>query len=120
MRYRKGYRTGITAVYARTATADRRALAWQVGYCTAYCRSRGWMRVLPYGDDNCSDARLSGRWQLVRLIEDARAGLIERLVVEDMERLARSPPQLNWIMAQFRASKVAIHIVEKNEPRSIH
>jgi DNA invertase Pin-like site-specific DNA recombinase len=117
MRSRKGYRTGISAVYARTAAADQRELAWQVGICTAYCRSRGWMRVLAYADDDCSEARLSGRWQLAQLMEDAKVGLIERIVVEDVQRLARSPSQLSWIVDQCRKCRVAIHIADNNEIR---
>jgi DNA invertase Pin-like site-specific DNA recombinase len=117
MRSRQGHRTGISAVYARTALADQRVLAWQIGYCTAYCRSRGWMRVLTYADNGCPDSKLSGRWQLIQLMEDAKAGLVERLVVEDMQRLAKLPSQLNWIVAQFRGYRVAIHSVDNNEPR---
>jgi DNA invertase Pin-like site-specific DNA recombinase len=60
-----------------------------------------------------------GRWQLARLMDDARAGLIDRVVVEDMYRLARSPSQLDWIVRELRACRVAIHVVDNNEPRSI-
>jgi DNA invertase Pin-like site-specific DNA recombinase len=120
MRSRKEYSTGISAVYARTAANDQRELAWQVGFCTAYCRSRGWMRVLAYVDDACSDAKLSGRWQLVQLMEDAKVGVIERIVVEDVQRLAGSPSQLSWILAQFRKWRVAIHIADNSETRILH
>jgi DNA invertase Pin-like site-specific DNA recombinase len=110
----------ISAVYARTAASDPGALAWQVGKCTAYCRSRGWTRVLAYADDGASGMKLGDRWQLARLLDDARAGLIERVVVEDMERFARSLSHLNWLVAKFRAYRVAIHIVGKSEFTTIH
>lgn len=119
MRFRRGFPRGISAVYARTAVSDEQQLAWQVGYCTAYCRSRGWTRVMTYADDGCSGVHLAERSELARLLDDARAGLIDRLVVEDMHRLARSPSELTWIVAQFRTCRVAIHIVDHNEPRSI-
>lgn len=111
---------GISAVYVRTAVADPQALAWQIGRCTAFCQSRGWMRVAVYGDDGCPGMQLAGRSQLARLLDDARAGgLIDRLVVEDTDRLARSASQLNWLVLQFRECGVAIYVVEKYESRSI-
>jgi DNA invertase Pin-like site-specific DNA recombinase len=110
---------GISAVYARTAVADPRALAWQVGRCTAFCRSRGWMRVAVYADDGCAGVQLAERSQLARLLDDARAGLIDRVVVEDIDRLARSPSQLRWLAVKLRECGTAIYIVENYESHSI-
>jgi site-specific DNA recombinase len=117
--FRRVLPMGISAVYARTAVSDPRDLAWQVGRCKAFCRSRGWMRVAVYADDGCSGVQLAERSQLARLLDDARAGLIDRVVVEDMQRLARSPFQLNWLVEKFRECGVAIYIVDNYESRWI-
>lgn len=119
MRFAKKARRGISAIYARTAVANPEVIAWQIGLCTAYCQFRGWTRVAAYADDGYAGTKLAERLQLARLLDDARAGLIERLIVEDLQRLARSPSQLYWIMQKLSECGITVYVAENNEPRSI-
>lgn len=112
--------SGSTAVYARTARSNEHALAWQIGRCRAHCLSQGWTTITQYADDGCSGMRLSDRAELARLLDDARAGLVARVVVEDLSRLARPPDLQAWLVKKLRSCGVALYVVEDNLPRTAH
>jgi site-specific DNA recombinase len=76
-----------TALYIRVSTEGQRTDS-QEQELRRYCRQRGWKDLIFYVDKT-SGAKAS-RPQLDRLMQDIRAGKVQRLVVYKLDRLGRS------------------------------
>jgi site-specific DNA recombinase len=81
------------AVNLRVSSADQAGDGTSLGIqrerCTAYADSQGWELAEVYAEEGVS-GDLERRPALDRLRHDARAGAFARLVVYDMDRLARN------------------------------
>ena len=76
-----------TAIYIRTSTKKQRTDA-QILSCSNYCREMGFDDINTYIDIGISGAKAS-RPAFNRLIEDIKAGIIERVVCSEESRIAR-------------------------------
>lgn len=74
-------------VYARSAIADAASIERQKRNCAEFMHRRGVHLQKAYVDDGSSGLRVGAG--LRALIEDARAGRVQNIVVEEPERLSR-------------------------------
>lgn len=95
------------AIYARVATQAQdnpdAALSSQIAACEAYATAHGYANV-----DRYIDAGWSGeddqRPALVRLLQDAKAGRLDVVVVATLNRIARSTRLLAMTVRQLEAN----------------
>ena len=91
------------ALYARVSTLGHgQDVGLQLDDLHALVQHRGWDLVDSYVDDGVSGAKES-RPQLDRLLEDARAGKFEILVVWKLDRLGRSLAHLLRLLDELTA-----------------
>lgn len=100
-------------IYARISQDDGTALgvARQVDDCTAEAARRGWDVVDQYVDNNVSASKKKPRPEYERLLEDVRAGVIDAVIVWDVDRLTRRPAELETFIElaeQFGVSLASI------------
>lgn len=83
-------------IYARISKDDGTALgvSRQVDDCTAEAQRRGWAIAGEYVDNNVSASRAKPRPAYLRMIEDLEAGVIDAVVVWDVDRLTRRLTEL--------------------------
>ena len=82
----------IVGIYARVSTqeqANNYSIAEQVERLTKYCESFGWIISNKYIDPGFSGASLD-RPGLTNLINDIKAGKLQKVVVYKLDRLSRS------------------------------
>jgi DNA invertase Pin-like site-specific DNA recombinase len=94
-----------TALYIRVSTEGQRTDS-QEQELKRYCCQRGWKDVTLYVD-RISGAKAS-RPELDRLMQDIRAGKIERLVVYKLDRLGRSLTHLALILDELNRLRVPL------------
>ncbi len=106
----------ITAVYIQVSTQEQRTDS-QEQELRRYCRQRGWKDLRFYAD-KISGAKAT-RPELERLMQDIRAGAIQRLVVYKLDRLGRSLTHLALILDELNRLQVPL-IASRihNQPRS--
>lgn len=94
-----------TAVYIRVSTEGQRTDSQELEL-KRYARQRGWKDLTFYTD------RISGskttRPKLDQLMQDIRAGRIERLIVYKLDRLGRSLTHLALILDELNRLKVPL------------
>lgn len=103
----------LTAIYARTATDDQAGTSCDQQVKTV-CRGAG----LAEGEAALyADAASSGlnarRPQLRRLIDDARRGLVNRILVSDFSRLARDATLLTNILKELKEVGTVVETIER-------
>ena len=94
-----------TALYIRVSTEGQRTESQELEL-RRYCRQRGWKNLAVY-TDKISGAKAS-RPQLDRLLQDMRAGKVERLVVFKLDRLGRSLTHLALILDELNRLSVPL------------
>ncbi len=88
-------------VYARISSDeedDRLGVTRQVDDCTAEARRRKWRIVDTYIDNDVSATRSKVRPEYRRMLADITAGRINGLIVWDVDRLTRTPRELEDII----------------------
>lgn len=110
------------AIYTRTATSQTHdelpnSLAGQRKAAEAYIRSQQHLRwlCLPvrYDDDGVSGLTLD-RPALERLLADMQDGKIDRLIVNQLDRLTRSWSDMATLFAAFKKYGTALSSVTEN------
>lgn len=89
------------AVYARISTDTEDTglgVARQTEDCRREIERRGWTLANTYTDNDVSATRSRVRPQYERLLTDIRNGLVDALVVWDVDRLTRTPRELEDII----------------------
>ena len=89
------------AVYARISkddNDDELGVTRQVADCTREANRRGWDLTEPYIDNDVSASNGRSRKQYERLLVDIRASRIDALVVWDIDRLTRTPREIEDII----------------------
>ena len=94
-----------SAIYIRVSTEGQRTDSQELEL-KRYCRQRGWKDTAVYMD-KISGAKAS-RPELDRLMQDIRAGKIERLIVFKLDRLGRSLTHLALILDELNRLKVPL------------
>ena len=81
------------AGYIRVSTGEQAregySLAAQEQAIRAYCQAYGWELVDLYVDGGRSGRKLDGRDEMARLLSDAEAGRFQRVVIAQLDRMAR-------------------------------
>ena len=95
----------FTAIYIRVSTNGQKTDS-QKKELLAYCRGRRWANPVTY-EDKMSGA-VTSRPQLERLMQDMRAGKIERLVCFKLDRLGRSLTHLALILDEMNRLQVPL------------
>ncbi len=91
----------MAAIYARISKdseGDGLGVARQIADCTAEVARRGWTLAGTYVDNDVSATRSKVRPEYERMLDDVRAGRINALVVWDVDRLTRTPRELEDII----------------------
>ena len=94
-----------TAVYIRISTEGQHTDS-QEQELKKYCRLRGWKNIVTYADTICGAK--SSRPELDRMMQDIRAGEIERLLVFKLDRLGRSLTHLALILDELNRLQVPL------------
>ena len=102
------------AVYARFSTELQkdRSVEDQVALCRQFAQREGMIVVDAYDDRARSGASTFGRDGLARLMDDARAGRFDVVIVEALDRLSRDQEDLAGIWKRLRflgIELVAVH-----------
>lgn len=96
-------------VYVRVSTEEQAkeglSIDAQIDRCTAFCKARGWDLFQIYTDAGYSAGSMH-RPALQRLLDDARAGKLEILLVYKIDRFSRKLKDLISILEDLKAQKV--------------
>lgn len=108
-----------TALYARVSTADQASgLEAQVRTLKDFCEKNGITNFELFADENVSGAKAS-RPGLDRMMQAARNGELERVVVYSFSRFARSTTHLLAALEEFKTVNVAfLSITEQIDTNS--
>lgn len=88
------------AIYARQSVDDSEGIGRQMEACRALASSRDYAIVETYTDDGVSGYRERGQGTaFARMLDDARAGRFDVLIVRKLDRLARSLAALEALTA---------------------
>jgi site-specific DNA recombinase len=106
------------AIYARNATIQELIPGYaegaQVHDALAYLRAKGYQLVPDLIYSEVASGTAVERPGLAALLDAARRGEFEVLVVFDHDRLSRSPSQLGTLLADFQQQGVQVESI--NEP----
>lgn len=97
-------------IYARISQDDGTALgvARQVADCAAEAERRGWPIAQQFVDNDVSATRGKPRPEYVRLLEGIKAGQIDAVIVWDIDRLTRTPSELETFIDLADKNGVAL------------
>ena len=101
------------ALYARFSTdlQSERSVDDQLALCREYAARQGYRLAGDYFDKARSGASIFGRDGLLRLMDDARAGAFEVVVVEALDRLSRDQEDLAGLFKRLSFANVEIMAV---------
>ena len=102
------------AIYARYSTdlQNDRSIADQVALCRNHARLRGCSVVAEFSDSARSGASLFGRDGIQDLLDGARAGRFDVVIVEALDRISRDQEDLAGVykrLTHFRVKIEAVH-----------
>lgn len=101
------------AVYLRQsldASGEGLAVARQRNDCLALCEKRGWTPT-EYVDNSVSASSRKPRPAYQRMLADIEAGLVDAVVVWDLDRLHRQPAELEQFILLADLRKIALATV---------
>lgn len=105
------------AAYARVSCdkdAMKQSLAAQISYYSGIIQQHdGWMLAGVYADEAYSGTR-DNRPQFVRLIEDCKAGKVDRIITKSISRFARNTLMLLNTVRELRRMGIGIYFEEQN------
>lgn len=90
-----------TAIYARIsqdAAGLELGVTRQEQDCRAEAKSRGWEVVGVYADNDVSATRSKSRPEYERMLRDVRSGHLQAVVVWDIDRLTRTPREIEDVI----------------------
>lgn len=88
------------AIYARQSVHEPEGIKRQIAACRALAESRDYAVVAEYVDDNVSGYKTRGDGTgFARMLDDARAGRFDVLIVRKLDRLGRSLSALEALSA---------------------
>jgi DNA invertase Pin-like site-specific DNA recombinase len=94
-----------TAIYVRVSTNGQRTDS-QEKELLSYCRGRRWKRIAVYEDKMSGGS--TARPRLERLMQDMRAGKVERLLCFKLDRLGRSLTHLALILDEMNRLQIPL------------
>jgi site-specific DNA recombinase len=111
-----------TAIYARFSSElqNQRSIDDQVALCREHAARRGWPITDVYADYAVSGASVHGRFSFERLVADARSGLFEQILAEDLDRLSRNQADIAGLYERMSFLGVRIHTVGDGDVSEMH
>jgi len=99
-------------IYARFSSDNQReeSITAQVRACTEYCKQKGYVIVKTYTDEARS-ALTDDRPQFQQMIQDARDGLFDALVIHKLDRFARNRYDSAFYKRELRRAGAKIESV---------
>ncbi|MFC7544847.1 recombinase family protein [Plantactinospora sp. GCM10030261] len=108
----------VTAIYLRLSKLTDRSVSLdaQLAECMALCERNGWANVRIYRDESrtASNARRK-RAAYEQMLADVRAGLVERIVCRDDDRLVRQPIELEGLINTLEPGSVPVWFAAGSE-----
>jgi site-specific DNA recombinase len=109
------------AIYARFSTdrQNERSIDDQFALCRACAAREGFTIVKTYADHALSGASILNRDGLLNLMDDARAGAFDVVIVEAVDRLGRDMEDLAGIHKRLKFAGIAIHAVHEGTANTV-
>ncbi len=106
-----------TAIYARFSAElqNERSIEDQTALCRSYAERNGWSVVAIYDDRARSGASIYGRDGLMRLMDAARDGKFELILVEALDRLSRDQEDLAGIWKRLNFLGIELRAVHEGK-----
>lgn len=110
-----------TAIYARFSTElqNERSIADQIDLCRAYAQREGLEVVATFEDKARSGASMIGRDGLLDMIQRAKTGEFEVVIVEALDRLSRDMEDLAGIHKRLTFGGVEIRAVHEGAVNTV-
>lgn len=105
------------AIYARYSTdlQSDRSIDDQVALCRGWCAREGVVVVGVHADRARSSASRHGRPGLMEAVEAARAGQVDMIVTEALDRISRSQEDLAWVYNRVRFAGAELRAVHDGQ-----
>ncbi len=109
------------AIYARFSTdlQSDRSIDDQIALCRDYAKKQGYRVIRTYDDKARSGTSIFGRDGLLRLMDDARAGAFDIVVVEALDRLSRDQEDLAGLYKRLTFAGVTIMAVHDGQADAV-
>lgn len=91
-------KAGIYCRISSDRNGEALGVARQLDACTEYAERNGWTVRNTYQDNDVSATRAKRRPQYERMMKDAREGVIDGVIVWDVDRLTRKPRELEDVI----------------------
>lgn len=112
-------RAGIYARFSSEMQSDR-SIEDQVALCRAYAERQGWDVAEIYADFAVSGASVHGRFSFERMVQDARRGILDILLTEDLDRLSRSQADIAALYERMTFAGIEIWTATDGRVSEMH
>lgn len=106
-----------TAIYTRVSTTEQAkegySLASQKHKLLNYCNARDWTVVEIYSDEGISASSIKDRPQATRMLQDAKNGLFENILILKVDRLCRNTRDLLEVIDLLKKCDVRLNAVDE-------
>jgi site-specific DNA recombinase len=118
---RKAGESVRSVIYARFSTdlQNERSIDDQIALCRDYARREGLEVISTYEDRARSGGSILGRDGLLKLIDDAKAGQFEIVIVEALDRLSRDMEDLAGLHKRLTFLDIQIRAVFEGQVNTI-
>ncbi|MBP1046223.1 recombinase family protein [Enterococcus sp. BWM-S5] len=107
----------LTALYSRSATADKQAIDKQMTKLNNYCEEKNIQKFKHYIDNHQSGANLD-RPAIKELLQDLEAGKIDRIIVTNISRISRNLSGVaQIILCQIELNHAKLITLDRGEYR---
>jgi len=103
--------------YARVSTDEEKqlySLANQLDFFKEFAKLHNYKMVRLYTDEGISGKQLKKRDEFIRMLEDAKLGIFDVVVVKDVSRFARNTVDLLTSVRKLRAMGINVLFVNNN------
>jgi len=103
--------------YARVSTDEERqlfSLKNQLSFFEEYSDKNNYMMVRLYADEGIPGKQMKKRDEFMRMIEDAKTGMFDVIVVKDVSRYARNTVDLLTSVRQLKAMGINVQFVSNS------
>src|SRR5690348_4911405 len=112
-------RAGIYARYS-SDNQNERSIDDQLRLCREFVARRGDTVTDIFADYEISGSSLKTRPQALRLLDEIRAGRIQVVITEDLDRLSRDQEDIAFIYKRARFATVPILTLSDGEINELH
>lgn len=110
------------ALYARYSSdrQNERSIADQLELCRRHAEGRGWTVVMTFEDAAISGQAMANRPGILNLLRAAEAGLFDKVLAEDEDRLSRSLEHLAHIAGRLDDAGVGLATLATDQVEEMH